>query len=60
MWDELKVTDAKDKIIRFYGSLSNAAIKSKSVNNFTNNNAVPSIENLLFKHLKLSKIGLIR
>ena len=54
--DELKVTDAKGKVISFYGSLSNAAIKSKSVNDFTNNAAVPSVENLLFKHLKLAKI----
>jgi len=56
--DELKVTDAKGKVISFYGSLSNAAIKSKSVNDFTNNDVVPSIENLLFKHLKLAKIHL--
>jgi group II intron reverse transcriptase/maturase len=57
--NELKVTDATGKVISFYGSLSNAVIKSKSVNDPTNNDAVPSVENLLFKHLKLAKIHLI-
>jgi len=57
--DELKVTDAKGKVISFYGSLSNAVIKSKSVNKFTQDAAVPSVENLLFKHLKLAKSPLI-
>jgi hypothetical protein len=57
--NELNVTNAKGKVISFYGSLSNSAIKSKSVNDFTNNDTIPSIENLLFKHLKLAKIHLI-
>jgi len=57
--NELEVTNAKGKVISFYGSLSNAAIKRKSVDDFTNNDAVPSIENLLSKHLKLAKIHLI-
>lgn len=53
--DELKVIDAKGKVISFYGFLSNAVIKRKSVNDFINNDALPSVENLLFKHLKLAK-----
>jgi group II intron reverse transcriptase/maturase len=53
--DELKVIDAKGKVISFYGFLSNADIKRKSVNDFINNDALPSVENLLFKHLKLAK-----
>ena len=57
--NELEVTNAKGKVISFYGSLSNAAIKRKSVNDFTNNDAVPSIENLLLKHFNLAKIHLI-
>jgi group II intron reverse transcriptase/maturase len=55
----LEVTSAKGKIISSYGTLSNAVIKRKSVNDFDTVEGKPSVENLLFKHLKLAKIHMI-
>jgi hypothetical protein len=57
--NNLEVTDEKGKIITSFGSLSNAAIKRKFQSDFLNNEVRPSVENLLFKHLKLAKIHFI-
>ena len=57
--NNLEVTDEKGKIITSFGSLSNAAIKRKFQSDFLNNEVRPSVEKLLFKHLKLAKIHFI-